>query len=121
VPKPITCMNNVLVMEFIGKNEAALKLKDHIPKDLSGFYKKIVKYMKILHKNNLVHSDLSSYNILNFEEEPVFIDLSQLMPLDIPGAKEHEERDIKNIVNFFKKYSFNANEERLKKELSKPN
>ena len=119
VPKPITCMNNVLVMEFIGKEEAAKKLKDHIPKDLEDFYKKTLKYMKIIHDNNLVHSDLSAYNILNFNEDPIFIDLSQLMPLDVPCAEDHENRDIKNVANFFKKYGFDTDGERLKKELMK--
>ena len=119
VPKPITCLNNVLVMEFIGKDEAAKKLKDHIPEDLASFYKKTAKYMNIIHKNKLVHSDLSAYNILNLNDEPVFIDLSQLMPLDVPGAKEHETRDIRNVVNFFKKYGLKVNEERLKKDITK--
>ena len=119
VPKPINVLNNVLVMEFIGEDTSALKLKDHIPDDLSNFYKKTIKYMKIIHKHNLVHSDLSAYNILNLNNEPVFIDLSQLMPLNIPGAKEHEDRDIKNIANFFKKYGLNVNVKTLKKELLK--
>ena len=119
VPKPINVLNNVLVMEFIGEDTAAFKLKDHIPDDLDDFYKKTVKYMKIIHDNNLVHSDLSAYNILNLNNEPIFIDLSQLMPLDIPGAKDHEDRDIKNVANFFKKYGLDVDGERLKKELLK--
>lgn len=119
VPKPITCMNNVLVMEFIGKEDAAKKLKDHIPQDLKDFYNKTIKYMKIIHDNKLVHSDLSAYNILNFNEDPIFIDLSQLMPLDVPGAEDHENRDIKNVANFFKKYGFDTDGERLKRELIK--
>ena len=43
VPKPINVLNNVLVMEFIGEDTAALKLKDHIPEDLADFYKKTIK------------------------------------------------------------------------------
>jgi RIO kinase 1 len=121
VPKPITVLNNVLVMEFIGKNEAARKLKDDIPEDLDGFFKKVIKYMKILYKNKLVHSDLSAYNILNFNNNPVFIDLSQLMSLSIPVAREHMERDIRNIAKFFKKYGIKTNPEDLKKRITKKN
>ena len=106
-------------MEFIGNEDAAMKLKDHIPEDLEGFYKKTVKYMKIIHDKKLVHSDLSQYNILNLNDEPIFIDLSQLMPLDIPGAKEHEARDIRNVANFFKKQGLKVDEEQLKEEITK--
>ena len=118
VPKAIIVLNNVLVMEFIGDLEPAKKLKDHIPKNLEKFFKKIEKYMLILHKNELVHSDLSSYNILNYKEEPIFIDLSQLMPLKIPIAKEYEERDVSNILKFFKKYGLSLDSDKIKKKFN---
>ena len=119
VPKPISVMNNVLVMEFIGEESAASKLKDQIPKDLPNFLEKVIKYMGVLHKNNYVHSDLSEYNILNYKDEPVFIDLSQTMPLNIPESKNYEQRDIKNLTKFFNKYGLKITEQEFKEKMSK--
>ena len=38
VPTPITCMHNILVMEFIGNEEPAPKLKDAVPKNAKKFF-----------------------------------------------------------------------------------
>ena len=73
--------------------------------------------MKKLNDNNYVHSDLSEFNILNLNNEPVFIDLSQTTILENQQTKEFRERDIKNIARFFNKYSDQIKEEDIKKEL----
>ena len=73
--------------------------------------------MARLNENNYVHSDLSEFNILNYNNEPVFIDLSQTTTLENQQTKEFRERDIKNIAKFFNKYSDRIKEEDIKKEL----
>lgn len=117
VPKPITVLNNILVMEFIGNKEPAPKIKDSVPRDPTKIFRKIVKYMKKLNNNNYVHSDLSEFNILNHNNEPVFIDVSQATTLENQQTKEFRKRDIKNIAKFFNKYSDKIKEEDIKKEL----
>lgn len=104
VPRPIALLNNVIVLEFIGtENEAAPKLKDQIPNDLQAFYGKIIIEMKRLYKAGLVHGDLSSFNILNLNEQPVFIDFSQATTLGHSRAMEYLYRDVHNICEFFTK------------------
>ncbi len=119
VPKPIAVLNNVLIMEFIGDEEAAPKLKDYIPKNLEKFFNKTIDYMRILHQNNYVHSDLSEFNILNHHEHPVFIDLSQATSLENPLAEEWVERDIKNICRFFKKQGLKIDKEKIQNKVTK--
>lgn len=119
VPKPITVLNNVLVMEFIGDKKPAPKLKDLIPKNLKQFFNKTVDYMGKLHQNGYVHSDLSEFNILNHNEHPVFIDLSQATSLENPQAREWVKRDIKNIFRFFKKQGLKIDEEKTKNKVTK--
>jgi len=101
VPKPIAVKYNVLLMDLIG--EPALKVKDHYPKDPDKFYADILKEIKKLAKVGLVHADLSQFNILNFNEKPVFIDFSQSTLLESIGAHDYMKRDIYNINTFFKK------------------
>lgn len=113
VPIPITFLNNILVMEFIGKNDIAPKLKDSIPKNKRKFFKEIIDNIKKLYKTGLVHADLSAFNILNFNEKPVFIDMSQATTIQDVRNKEYLERDINNIINFFSKLKLKINKEKI--------
>lgn len=119
VPTPLTFSNNVLVLEFIGDNGIfAPKLKDAIPKNPREFFEKIIVNMKKLHKAGFVHADLSAFNILNYNEKPVFIDFSQCTTLDSSRASEYLERDVRNICNFFKKIGLKVDETKVKKEIT---
>lgn len=103
VPTPFTFKFNILVEELIGKEQAAPMLKDSHPKNKKAFFEDIVENMKRLYKAGLVHGDLSEFNILNHEERPVLIDLSQGTQLDNPCAKDYFDRDIRNVCRFFRK------------------
>jgi RIO kinase 1 len=72
--------------------------------------------MELLYtKANLVHGDLSEYNILIDPDtlEPIFIDMGQSVTLEHPRAQEFLRRDIENIVRYFKKYGIDADSEKL--------
>lgn len=101
VPTPITFKNNILVMEMIGA--PAPMLKDQAPENPPEFLHKIVKNIVLLKERGLIHGDLSEFNILNYQEEPVFIDFSQSTLKDSSKAKELYDRDLNNIRRFFRK------------------
>jgi len=117
VPKPITFLSNILVMEFIGNNEAAPKLKDSTPADLKKCYNKIKKYIRNFYKAGFVHGELSEFNILNLNDDPVFIDLSHSIPVKSPGASELVERNVKNICRFFMKHRVKLDYKKELKEI----
>ena len=120
VPLPIIFSNNILVLEFVGKgDEIAPMLKDKIPKNKKLFFNKIEDYIKKLYKSGLVHADLSAFNILNFNETPVFIDMSQSTTLKHPRAEEYLERDVRNICIFFRKHGLKVEEESVLKKIKK--
>ena len=120
VPTPLTFSKHVLVLEFIGdKGMIAPKLKDSLPKNPKMFFDKIVENMKKLHKAGLAHADLSAFNILNYNEKPVFIDFSQCTTLESSMANEYLERDIRNVCNFFKKIGLKVDEKIVKKQITK--
>ena len=115
VPTPLTFSNNVLVLEFIGdKDLIAPKLKDAVPKKPKEFFNKIIWNMNKMYKAGLVHADLSSFNILNHNEMPVFIDFSQCTTFESSRANEYLERDIRNICAFFKKIGLKVEEKKVK-------
>ncbi|WP_432644371.1 serine protein kinase RIO [Methanobrevibacter sp.] len=106
VPHPITSANNVLLIEFIGdeKGNPAQPVKNHPPKDPDEFFTKLLVNLKLfVNEAKLVHGDLSNYNILNKDEEPVIIDVSQSVVLDNPISKELLERDINTLVREYTK------------------
>lgn len=105
VPSPIEVRNNVLVMEFIGIDGLpAPRMKDIPPEHPEKVFKQIIEYIsRLYHKAKLVHADLSEYNILMLQNEPVLIDISQGVLLHHPHAKDFLYRDIKTIVTYFNK------------------
>lgn len=112
VPVPHTQYYNILVMECItSEDHPAPKLKDKPPKKPVEFYKELVEEVQKITKAELVHGDLSPFNILNANEHPVIIDWSQAMPLTAPNMEEYARRDAKNLTRFFKKLGVNAKEQ----------
>ena len=122
VPEAITSLNNVLIIEFIGDEDGnpAPTVKNLPPEDPVDFYEKLVDQMdRFINKANLIHGDLSSYNILNYDEEPVIIDVSQSVVKDHIIAGELLERDIKNISFEFSKMGVDTSIEDLTNRLIK--
>lgn len=109
VPKPICVSNNVLVMEFIGeKGVRAPLLKEYYesanPSDeeLQELFNAIVEEIKKMYVNaELVHGDLSEYNIMIYRNKPYIIDVSQAVLKTHPNAHGFLKNDIYNIARFF--------------------
>lgn len=110
-PKPIVVMNHILVEEMIGDKEPAPMLKDAKPKDPKKFFALILEDMKKLYEGELIHGDLSPFNILNHEEKPYFIDFSQATLVKTPNSEELLQRDMHNIMQFFFKLGIKEKEE----------
>ena len=106
VPEPITSSNNVLLIEFIGDEDGnpAQPVKNQPPKNPEEFWSKLLEELKLfVNEAKLIHGDLSNYNILNLNEQPVIIDVSQSVVIDNPISKELLERDINTLVREYAK------------------
>ena len=117
VPTPYAFSSNILIMEFIGDDIAAQKLKDQPPGKPKEFFDEVVKQMKLLYKARLVHADLSGFNILNYHEKPVLIDMSQATPLENPNSEEYLKRDVLNICKLFRKFGVKSEDEIILKKV----
>ncbi len=112
-PKPLALQENILVEEFIGGKEPAPPLKDSFPEKPQDFLEKIVQEMKKLYRQGLIHGDLSPFNILNRKEKPYFIDFSQATLIKSPNVEELLQRDIKNVLQFFRKLNVHKEEQEI--------
>jgi len=105
VPKPITVKNNVLIMQFIGKDGVtAPVLKEEPPKNPAEVYEQLLEFICLLYqKAKLVHGDISEYNVMIWRNRPVLFDVAQAVPLEHPMADSFLRRDLNNLYRYFRK------------------
>ena len=106
VPQPHKIIKNVLVMQYLGtKNTPAPLLKETIIQNPKHICRQLLNNIKEMYqKAELVHADLSPYNIVIYRQKPYIIDVSQAVLTEHPHAQDFLKRDIKNIIQYFKKY-----------------
>lgn len=103
VPKPIAVDSNVLIMEFLGQDGvSAPSLKEQAPEDPEKIYQTLLTFLRRLYKKaELVHGDLSEYNLMIYKKRLVMFDMSQSVPTSHPLAQFLLNRDITNVNKFF--------------------
>lgn len=102
VPRPLDCENNVLAMEFVGEDGVPYpRMKDTSPENPSKTFEILIEAVRTMYtKAELVHSDLSEYNVL-LTPDPVIIDLSMGIDVRSSMAGEYLRRDVENLVRYF--------------------
>ncbi len=105
VPKPIAIRNNVLVMDFIGKDGvSAPTMKERMPSNPEKIYETLlIELEKLYRKAELVHGDLSEYNVMVWRNKPVIFDVSQAVSVSHPMSDFLLRRDLENLNRFFAK------------------
>ena len=100
-PEPIRCYENIIVMQFIGRDEnpAKLAIKDS-DFNIERWYVLLTNFIVSMAKNGIIHGDLSPYNILDYNGEPFIIDFSQALKLSSLTIN-FLVRDITNVNNWF--------------------
>lgn len=103
VPRPLYITNNVLAMDFVGKNGVPSKTLLNSEVDEHDYQQAISILKNLYHKAKLVHGDFSEYNIFKTENGLVVFDLGSAVDLRHPNSHEFLKRDINNITKFFSK------------------
>ena len=103
VPSPMKVEGNVLLMEFIGRKGVPAPLLRETPLDHPGrMYDKIAESVrKLYQKARLIHGDLSEYNIMTVNSNPVIFDFAQAVPPEHPMAHIFLERDLTHLNEYF--------------------
>ncbi|XP_046863792.1 serine/threonine-protein kinase RIO3-like isoform X2 [Xenia sp. Carnegie-2017] len=125
-PQVVLLKKQVLVMSFIGSNQLpAPKLKDVVltSSQATQAYEQCKEMMCTMYeKCNLIHADLSEYNMLWHENNLYFIDVSQSVEPRHPHALEFLYRDCRNVTSFFEKFGVEVlSAENLFNDVSKLN
>ena len=120
-PKPITSINNVLVMEYIGDaRRPAPLMRDVVLDNPKDVFETLIDFVsKMYKKAELVHSDLSAFNVLIYRKRPYLIDLGQAVVLEHPLSHEFLRRDVHNMVQFFRRYDIQGDETEIYENIVK--
>jgi RIO kinase 1 len=103
VPAPLRIDGNVILMEFIGRRgEPAPLLRETPLEHPAKVYDKIAEAVRVLYqKAQLVHGDLSEYNIMLVDTNPILFDFAQAVTTQHPMAKTFLERDLVRTNYYF--------------------
>lgn len=107
VPMPLITNRNILIMEFMGKENIPFpQLREcKLNREQALLISEVVEdfLVRLYRDAQLVHGDLSEYNILIDPESLalIFIDMGQAVTLDHLNSNEFLHRDIDNMARFF--------------------
>ncbi len=118
-PRPYAFSGNVLAMELIGKEGKPAKvMRNETLDDPAGVLDTILEDTRKLYQNELVHADLSEYNILMLGKVPYMIDFGQAVHIKHPSSMNFLRRDVENILFYFsKKYGIEKDVETVFNEI----
>ncbi len=103
VPKPYAFNENVIVMEYVGVPPAPAPRFADAEVDEGDYAWTIEMVEKLYRGAELVHADLSEYNIFKLGGERVLFDMGSAVLKTHPEAKELLLRDVSNMVKFFRR------------------
>lgn len=121
VPKPIVSLDNVLVMQYLGSSSMPAPLMRNVKlTDPKKTFEKIIEFIsKMYNKAELVHGDISAFNVLMHKNKPYLIDFGQGVLVEHPNSLEFLKRDIRNVVSYFKRFNISADENEILKRVTK--
>lgn len=107
VPTPFKVSKNILLLEFIGEEGVPSPLLKDVrlsAGDVQKAVDDIAAFIKHLWKKaEIVHGDLSEFNIMVQDERLVVFDMAQAVSTKSPIARELLERDLNNLQRFAEK------------------
>jgi RIO kinase 1 len=112
VPRPVASMEGAILMEYVGDEEAAapqLRQAHLSPSEARPALDRLMWNVELALRHNLIHADLSPYNILWWESRATIIDLPQAVdPRSNPHASELLSRDVENVCRHFERYGVHS-------------
>jgi len=108
VPKPWAMCDHAILMDYIGNGAGPaphLNGVDLNEETAQRYHQQVLDNVEIMLSENLVHGDLSPYNILVWDDRPWIIDMPQAVDVRFNrNAFELLRRDLASIWGFFEQY-----------------
>lgn len=121
VPDVYACTEAAVLMEYVGDGGgAALQLQhaDLDPVEAEAAWARLLWNIEEMLRLDIVHGDLSAYNVLAWKGRTVIIDFPQAVdPRFSDAARDLLERDIRNLGRYFERFGIDADAARRANDL----
>ena len=121
VPHPIARTDEAILMTYVGAEElAAPQLREHRPDrdEAEDLFAQVLNAVELMLFHNVVHGDLSPYNVLVWHGRVTVIDLPQAVdPRTNRHAQALLERDVRLICDHFGRLGVPSSADRLAADL----
>lgn len=105
VPKPIATGSNAMLMEYLGDEQMAAPILHAVSLDQAEAHRlftEVMRNVELMIKNELIHGDLSAFNILYWAGQITLIDFPQVtMAMSNRNAYNIFRRDITRVCEYF--------------------
>ena len=107
VPPPVERVETGYRMAFIGDGDRAAPRLSDVDLDLGTarrVWRELQREIRLILDAELVHGDLSAFNVLWWRETPVIIDFSQAVDAVVhPAARDLLRRDVERMAGYFRR------------------
>jgi RIO kinase 1 len=121
VPRPIARSDRAILMTYVGdEDQAAPQLRSYRPdgEEAEDLFRQVMRNVELFLYRNVIHGDLSPYNVLVWEGAVTVIDLPQAVdPRKNRHGKGLLDRDVERIVDHFAAYDVRTSASRVSDDL----
>ena len=105
VPQPVAASENAILMSYHGKAGVAAPTLNQIgltPHEAEPLFEEVMRNVDVMLRHDLIHGDLSAYNILYWEGQITLIDFPQVTNLHTnANAYFVLQRDVQRTCEYF--------------------
>jgi RIO kinase 1 len=117
VPRPIAMTEDSILMTYVGDEDvAAPQLRSLRPNrdEANALFEQVMRNVERFLYQNVIHGDLSAYNVLVWDGRATLIDLPQAVdPRKNRHAQRLLDRDVARICEHFARYGVRSDAERI--------
>jgi RIO kinase 1 len=121
VPRPLARTEDAILMTYVGDEDRAapqLRSLRPSPDEARELFEQLLGQIELLLYRNVIHGDLSAYNVLVWDGHVTLIDLPQAVD---PRKNRHApgllERDVRRICDHFARLGVDSDAERIARDL----
>ena len=115
IPAPFACTDTAILMEYLGDDEEPATQLQYAALEAGEAQELLDRALwniELLMRENVVHGDLSAFNILYHRGRLAIIDFPQSVdPRKNSNARQLLERDISNVLGYFQRHGAGMDED----------
>ena len=121
VPRPVSRANSTILMEYLGEAETPAPTLQAVQlerDEAQPLFERLMDNVGLMLKHQLIHGDLSAYNVLYWEGDIRIIDFPQVVhPSDNPDAYDIFARDVKRLCQYFARQGVRSDPAKIAQDL----